>query len=623
MTDTVMSALRSRLAAFLGFSHDQARDLYEVFGYPRTMLPEHLFAMYRRNDLAARIIREFPAATWGEMPIVRDDKGSSWEPKDNKGNKNKDFSPFAKAARDLIVKKNVMHYMERADRLASIGRFGVLVLGFAGGEPFEKPLRPGKKELLYMTPYSELGVTVDKWCSDVNDPRFGMPEIYNVQAGQDDTTGLRPVPTKSIRVHYTRLIHVCENLDSNEVYGEPRLACIYNRLMDVEKVLGGAAECFWINANRGMQIDVDPEVAMDQADIDLIKDETTAIQHQLKRQMFTRGAKITVLGSDVADPAPMMDKLFQVISGAMNIPLRLLTGSERGKLASSADDDNWAQTINQRRNSFAAPMMLKVFLQKMIDTGNLPAAKGDFVVEWKRPDIGQVQRAAMALSMAQAIATYSNAPSAALIVPEQEFRSEALGFAPESEYESMIPDSATPEGQPVDPNDPNAKEQFDKSKRPIDKKSADKSVAANMAPKPLYVSREVLNRSAIISWAKEAGIPIDFPKELHVTIMYSRAPVDWMKAREAWGEDDNGTMMVHPGGPRALERFGNLIVLSFQNSYLQTRHDDLKLIGCSSDYSYQPHITLCDDTERKIDIDAIEPYKGAIALGIEDFTEIK
>lgn len=619
--NTSESVLRQRLAAFAGYSHNGDRDMYDVFGYPRGLAIEHLFAMYRRNELAGRIIRAFPQATWSEMPIIKDEKGSSWEKKDNKGNKNLDFSPFAKAARDLMKKFNVMSYMERVDRLASVGRFGVLVMGFAGEVEFSQPLT-GKAELLYLTPYSEIGITIDKFCEEPGNPRYGMIEIYNIQPGRDESTGAKPMPTKSIRVHHSRVLHISEFLDSDEVYGEPRLSCIYNRLVDCEKVMGGSAETFWITANRGMHIDVDPEVIMDEDDIERVREQTEAIQHKLKRQIFTQGTKITNLGSDAPDPEPNMDKLLQLISGGANIPMRILTGSERGELASGMDDDNWSATIRHRRHNYAA-LVLKAFLQKMIDTGNLIAPKGEFEVEWKQPDMPIDKQANAASAFASAIATYSNAVSAPLIVPEQEFRSKYLGLPPESEFETQLDPV---EEADVDPNDPEAKDQFDKSKGK-EAPAEEREPAANMAPKPLYAFRPVLNRAAIIKWAKEQGLELLAPDALHVTLMHSRTPVDWMKAGQSYGEDEDGRLMLHPDGKRVLERFGkdgNLIVLSFISDELMWRHERLKQLGCAWDWQeYQPHITLVADPDHLIDLSKITPYKGAIALGPEEFTDIE
>jgi hypothetical protein len=230
--NTQISYMRMRLGAFLGNSHDGARDLYTAFGYERNVQVEHLEAMYHRNDVANRIVSAFPAATWGDAPIVGDDRGDS--PVEKKGAQ---FSPFALAWKDLNEKLSITHYLERADRLASIGQYGLLLLGFKDSAAMDQPIK-GKAELMYLQPYAQSAITVNKWVIDPKSPRFGLPEIYSIIQGADESVaGATAMPRQTIRVHHSRTIHLSEFLDQSEVLGRPRLLAIYNRLKDLEKVV--------------------------------------------------------------------------------------------------------------------------------------------------------------------------------------------------------------------------------------------------------------------------------------------------------------------------------------------------------------------------------------------------
>jgi phage-related protein (TIGR01555 family) len=151
----------------------------------------------------------------------------------------------------------------------------------------------------------------------------------------------------------------------------------------------------------------------------------------------------------------------------------------------------------------------------------------------------------------------------------------------------------------------------------------------DMAPTALYVRRDVLNGAAILAHYKKQAPKIDWESvdELHVTIMYTLTPVDWMKAGSDsyYGEDD-GTLNVKPGGPRVHELFGagGVIVLAFANSGLSWRHEDIKWrTKCEYDYeTYQPHITLAKvGATSMAAIQALEPWNGAIELGPEVFEE--
>lgn len=144
------------------------------------------------------------------------------------------------------------------------------------------------------------------------------------------------------------------------------------------------------------------------------------------------------------------------------------------------------------------------------------------------------------------------------------------------------------------------------------------------AARTLYVSRKVLNAGAIIDWAKDQGFETTLPAEdLHVTVAYSKTPVDWMAVAQAWTNKPNGNLTSSAGGPRMVEKFGEgAIVLLFNNTELTWRNQDILDSGGSWDFpEYQPHITFTYQPG-SVDLDQVEPYRGVIELGPEIFEEI-
>ena len=148
-------------------------------------------------------------------------------------------------------------------------------------------------------------------------------------------------------------------------------------------------------------------------------------------------------------------------------------------------------------------------------------------------------------------------------------------------------------------------------------------VAANDAtPRTLYVRRDVINKQDIRTWAKSQGFETT-QDDLHVTIVYSKAAVDWVKLGESYDGDEKGVMRVKPGGPRAIERFGEAVVLLFASNNLSWRHVEAKHAGASWDHEdYQPHVTISWDVPGEVDLTQITPYRGEIVLGPEIFEEI-
>lgn len=145
-------------------------------------------------------------------------------------------------------------------------------------------------------------------------------------------------------------------------------------------------------------------------------------------------------------------------------------------------------------------------------------------------------------------------------------------------------------------------------------------------PRTLYVSRKVVNGAEIVAWAKGQGFDPVPAAELHVTIAFSRTPVDWMKisAPYDWGEvkGKRGHVIIPPGGPRIVEPLGDMIVLFFSSSTLTWRHEDIVRSGASWDYpDFQPHVSIAKSADG-INLREVEPFRGEIELGPEIFEEI-
>lgn len=153
--------------------------------------------------------------------------------------------------------------------------------------------------------------------------------------------------------------------------------------------------------------------------------------------------------------------------------------------------------------------------------------------------------------------------------------------------------------------------------------------ARDAEPKPLYVRRDVVNYRDILAWARDEGLPNVVPGvSMHVTLAYSKAPVDWMKIGSTWNSDPQGRLRIPPGGPRLIERLGatgKAVVLSFRSEDLNWEHVMIHgADGISRQWEgdYAPHITLSWDVPDDFDLDGVTPYQGRIVLGPQIFEEI-
>lgn len=143
-------------------------------------------------------------------------------------------------------------------------------------------------------------------------------------------------------------------------------------------------------------------------------------------------------------------------------------------------------------------------------------------------------------------------------------------------------------------------------------------------PRPLYVYRSLLNAGELLDWARSQGFTSTMPAdELHVTIAYSKRPVNWF----AMGQfsSSTGEVIVAPGGPRMVDRLGDgsAVALLFQSPDLQWRHREMRDAGASWDHpSYLPHVTLTYEAG-DIDLSRVKPYQGRLLFGPEQFEAIQ
>lgn len=405
---------RANLAAYLGLQYGGDRDIYKALGYNLTLQYRDFLARYVRQDIAKAIIDRPVKATWqGELELIESEEANK--------------TAFEKAWYDLNLKLKLRSLLARVDRLTGIGRYGVLLMGLDDVgkiEDYEKPVREGARKLLYVKPFGEGAALVNIFEDNPNDPRYGMPKIYNIEVA-DVSSG----SSKIVKVHHTRTVHVVDDNLESEVFGTPRLECVFNRLMDLEKLVGGDAEMFWRGARPGFQGKVDKDYAMTPETKEGLKDQFQEYDNNLLRFLVTEGVDLEALAQQIADPLNHVQAQLQMISAVTGIPIRVLTGSERGELASSQDASEWKTYVQSRREDHAEPKIIRPFVDRLIELKILPAPEEYYRVDWLDLfSISEKERVEIGKSRASAIREYTTNPMGEALVPADLFLEIGLGL---------------------------------------------------------------------------------------------------------------------------------------------------------------------------------------------------
>jgi len=414
---------RSQLAASLGYSYGTDRDIYQALGYDTTITWLQYCAQYERQGFARAVIDRPVAATWGRgFQIVEagDDEDT----------------PLELAWRDLEKDLGLTSMFARLDRLTGLGTFGVLLLGLSdvsNPQQFRNPVTGTRHRLNYVRPFSGMASEGDAqvltWVTDPSDPRYGQPELYSI-AFRNLSTGDQQI----LQVHHSRVIHVADGLGSSEVEGTPRLQPVWNNLKNLEKIVGGSAEMYWRGARPGYSLEADKEFDIPAGLLDSLQTQFDEFEHNLRRILALRGMKVNSLAPQVASPADSVDVQVQEICAVTGIPKRILTGSERGELASSQDRENQADYVEDRQLNFAEVRVIRATVDRLITYGILPPAKTreGYGVRWPSlREIGPKEKADIGNTRATAIKNYASCLGVEAVVPQQSFLRLCLGLTDE------------------------------------------------------------------------------------------------------------------------------------------------------------------------------------------------
>ncbi len=428
--DVILNESMSRTALFKKLI-DPRRDINAECGYPNNLTIEDYKLMYDREGIATRVVSLFPQESWSEDPLVIEDEEA--EP-----------TEFETAWTELERERQLFSYMMRIDELSGIGRFGILLLGFDDGGDLNEPvdgineqgLKVGNPQhkLLYLRPFDESSVKVKSTEGDRGNPRYGRPTMY-VIAFKDDKTkdknrntiGEGAYVSSGVEqsVHWTRVIHIADNLKSSEVYGVPRMQTLFNRLYDLRKIVSGSGEMFWKGAFPGYAFELDPnsKPPVPGSDEDkAMKEQIASWQDGLQRVIQVQGVTVNSLEPQISDPSNHFEVQVAYISIAMGVPKRIFMGAERGELASSQDQKAHNKRVARRQKKYLTPYIVRAVIDRLINLGVLPEPK-QYDVKW--PDLdtpSNKDKAEVLKAQMEAYAKYVQGDVDMLIPPEALFK---------------------------------------------------------------------------------------------------------------------------------------------------------------------------------------------------------
>lgn len=376
MVQNSLAQMRSAISDRLGNMYDGLRKMQRILGYKDRLVYDDYLAMYSRQDVAGRIVDMPAQETWRNPPKLVAETAESSD------------STFFEDWESLAKRLDVFRWFEKVDRLSGIGHFGVMFLGVPGRLESEVSDSLDPEDLMYLMAYPEGRIEILELDLDVTSPRFGLPQLYKIKLAEfQDPSGTRMLSDGEglieERIHWSRVIHVAEDMLSDRVHGRPRLQRVFDRMWDLLKVVGGSSEMFWQNVAQIFHVNLDPELEYSDSDLQDLDDKFKQMLQGIRRIVQTEGiTDIKPLQGKTPDPRGVTSVLKTLIASAAEIPQRILFGSEQGEMASTQDKSEWYGRIDGRRERFAEPEILMQFVMRLASFGMLELPEGGVVAEW-------------------------------------------------------------------------------------------------------------------------------------------------------------------------------------------------------------------------------------------------
>lgn len=600
----------SSLVTGLGTARDKSATAAHVY-VPRT--PAELRAAYRDNWIARKAVDIVP------FDMLREWRG--WQADDAQ------VEAIEKAETALDLRRKLMAAMIRGRLYGG----GAILIGDGAANPAHELVidRLPKDGIRYLHVLSRYEITAGEIQRDPTSAYFGEPTYYGVAGAE--RSGQRIHPSRVIPFFGAPLP------DDYWTAGEFWSDSILQAILDAVDQASSAAQHIAAMLPEAKQDVISvPGLSQWLATEDGTKKLTERFAYAARmKSMFG----MLVLEGDGRSPEgetyqqkqlsfaslPDVAKLFlQIASGAADIPVTRMLGQAPAGLNATGDSDtrNYYDHVAAKQNVELSPAIRR--LDRALLRHALGAEPPGVWYTWNplyQPS--EKEKADVAKMVAETAAIYATAA----LVPGDVITEGVKGRLTNTDTFPGIEAAYDKHGDVLIemPQD-----DLDEAGRPVPRQGERDPgsnvvplrprVTADAAPRTLYVSRKLKNGADLLAWARSQGFTDLMPaSELHVTIAYSKAPVDWFAVGQTWQGEE---LKVDAGGPRLIERFGEAVVLLFASSELRWRWREIREAGASWDHEdYQPHVTFTWNLG-DVDLATVQAYNGPLVFGPEIFAEV-
>jgi hypothetical protein len=379
--ELIANALTRRLHADLAgyFPNASAKhNHYLDYGWPEILTFDMLYGLYKRNGLAFAGVSKTIKKTWEDNPWLL--QGDDVHPE----------TSVEKAIRKRFERIGFWRQLAGADRRSMVGNYGALIFRFGDGKTFDQPVGTvsgGLDGLVEIIPCWQAQLQPSIWDTDPKSQNYGKPLMYEFREQMpQDTTGQQQQKLRQFNVHPDR-VHIWS--ETGDIYGQSALEPGFNSLIDYEKVSGAGGEGFWKNAKQAMVLSVDKDANLNVlaqtlgVPVEGLRDKLDEVfgdwQKGFDQLLMLQGIQHDSPSISLPQPKEFMEGPVAAFAASLEIPVKILLGSQTGERASQEDADEWARTCMSRRSLTAIPN-IRAIVEKLERYRILPPA--DWHIDW-------------------------------------------------------------------------------------------------------------------------------------------------------------------------------------------------------------------------------------------------
>lgn len=480
---------------------DSRRNYEREAGYPEldeTIEISIYQKLWERDSVASRIIEFWAKESWKTAPDVFEDPNPETLTPFEESVKNLPMSIGDKTWRKEEEGSLLWRYLQQADELSGIGRFGILLLGYDDGEDLAKPVKglkeknsfgvraktetikdatggvtenlvpsvnysgkgryqitnnqvrgktgkvkPSyKRNLIYLRPFSEYQVEIIEVEGNRTSPRYGRPVRYNVTINDSrDMLNITGDSFNTREVHWSRVIHLADTYhtaSSSDILAVPRIRNILDEVLGVRKIKLSSPEGFWKGAYPPMKVTllpgIDPRTPIN---VQEVKDELEEMFNSQDRSAILKGLDLNSMAPVVVDPNGQIDAQLQLICIKTGIPVRQLMGSEAGELSSAQDSTTVSGRAKARQEKYNTPGVVAPFIDRNIMVGALEEPSEWYTTWGDLTSLSKLEKAQITGARVQAMSGFVQSGLDMTLMSKKKFLTDEMDY-PDDEAESML-----------------------------------------------------------------------------------------------------------------------------------------------------------------------------------------